>query len=129
MKVKCISLSKLLLASLYQSLGESSYKLKHLLETNKSFLASGPLWTLHFLLNAIFKPNLHITTSLALISHDDCIATKGTRLSLTTPQETPSQKDTYEIHQYLPRINHFSFDNGPFRGLMWGLSWFKNRYP
>lgn len=41
-----ISLSKLILAKLYQSLGEASYKLKYLSETNKSFLLSGPLWLL-----------------------------------------------------------------------------------
>lgn len=45
-KGRHISLSKFHIANLYQSLGEASYKLKHLLETNKSFLASGPLWLL-----------------------------------------------------------------------------------
>lgn len=56
-----ISLSKLLLANLYQSIGDASYKLKHLPETNKSYLLSGPLWFLQLWLNAMFKPKLHVT--------------------------------------------------------------------
>lgn len=43
-KGRKISLSKLLLANLYQSLREASYKLKHLPVTKKSFVVSGPLW-------------------------------------------------------------------------------------
>lgn len=39
-----ISLNKLIMSNLHQSLGEASYKLKHLLETNNSFLLSGPFW-------------------------------------------------------------------------------------
>lgn len=49
-----ISLSKLILANLYQSLGEASYKLKQLPETSKSFLLSGPLWLLQLWPNARF---------------------------------------------------------------------------
>lgn len=58
-----ISLANLLLANLNQSLGNTSYKLKHLPETNNSFLIPGPLWLLQLSLSATFEPKLHVTQS------------------------------------------------------------------
>lgn len=117
-----ISLSKLLLANLYQSLGEASYKLKHLPETNKSYLFSSRLWLLQIWLNATFEPKLHITESLTLIEQTGGIAIEDTRLGLTTPYGTPLTNHIYEIYRIIHRIDHLCFDHGSFRGLMrWSI--------
>lgn len=80
----------MLLANLYQALGHFSYKLKHLLETNKSYLISGPLWILKLSLSATFKPKLHVTQSRALLEETDSRSIKGTKLYLVTPYDNPS---------------------------------------
>lgn len=62
-----ISLAKLLLANLYQLLGNASYKLKHLLEIKKWYLISYSLWMLQLWLNTTLEPKLHIAESKALL--------------------------------------------------------------
>lgn len=52
---KCISLGKLLLASLYRSLGKATTQMKELHESNKALNISGPIWLLQLWLNATFE--------------------------------------------------------------------------
>lgn len=87
-----ISLANLLLASIYQSLGNASYRLRHLPETNKSYLLSNPLWLLQLWLSATFEPKLHVTQSKDLLEEPDCRSIEGTRLALVTPSEITFMK-------------------------------------
>lgn len=86
-----ISLGNLFIATIYQSLGTSYHKLKHLPETNRKYLFSGPLWLLQLWLNATFKPRLQITISKALMVETDARSIEGTKLALITPQDIPLQ--------------------------------------
>lgn len=52
---KRISLGKLLLGSLYRSLGKATIQMKELHESNKALNISGPIWLLQLWLNATFE--------------------------------------------------------------------------
>lgn len=116
------SLAKLLLAKLYQPLGNASYKLKHLPEINKSYLISGPLWLLQLQLNYTFEPKLHITESKALLEETDCRSIEGTKLALVTPYDNPLQITFMKYINLFLESKNFVFDHGSFGGhVFWSI--------
>lgn len=121
-----ISLAKMLLANLYQSLGNASYKLKHLPETNKSYPVSGSLWLLQLWLNAIFEPKLHITKSKALLEEIDCKSIKGTILSLVTYYDNHSQINFMKCINLFLESTTFVSTMAHFVDRCFGPTWFPN---
>lgn len=119
-----ISLAKLLLANLYQSLGNAYYKLKHLPETNKSYLASDPLWLLQLWLNATFEPKLHIIGSKALLKETDCRSIEGTTLAIITPYGNPSQITFMKYINLFLESTTFFLTMAPFVDRCFGPTWF-----
>lgn len=83
-EVRQISLGKLLLASLYHSLGLASLKLKLLQSTPKYLNMSGSLWLLQHWLNATFeyKPGYPVLERIMHLTNERLI--EGVRLALTT---------------------------------------------
>lgn len=79
-----ISLGKLLLASLYQSLGMATLKLKLLANTPKSLNLSSPMWLLQHCLNVIFEYQLGYTTSERFKRLNEDRPIKWAKLALTT---------------------------------------------
>lgn len=121
-----ISLSKLILANLYQSLGKASYKWKHLPETNKLFLLTGPLWLLQLWLNATFEPKLQITEYQALIEQTGCRTIEGTRLAFNTPHDTSSRITFMKYIELFVESATFVSAMAPFMDRCVGTSWFRN---
>lgn len=87
-----MSLSKLLLASLYQALGLATLKLKFLSNTPKALNMLGPLWLLQHWLNATFEYQLGYPVSDRIVRLTGDRLIEGAMLALTTFQETPNTR-------------------------------------
>ncbi|KAI5438956.1 hypothetical protein KIW84_024619 [Lathyrus oleraceus] len=108
-----------------KSLGEASYKLKHLSETKKSYLVSSPLWLFQLFLNSTFEPKLHVTVSPTIIAQNDARAIEGTKLALITPQETPLHRIFMKYIDLFLELTVFTSTMSPFVDCLVGPSWFR----
>lgn len=126
-----ISLIKVILANLYQSLGYASYKLKHLPNNTKSkyFLVLGPFWLLQLWLNSTFEPRLHITQSQALMKETEGRDIEGTRLTLLTPQENLVSSILLKYIKLFLATKFFDATMAPFVDRLVGPSWLRNKFP
>lgn len=79
-----VSLGKLLLASLYQSLGLGTLKLKVLPNTPKALNLSGPLWLLQHWLNATFEYHLGYPVLERILRLNEDRPIEWARLALIT---------------------------------------------
>jgi hypothetical protein len=86
-----VSLGKLLLASLYHSLGLETLKLKLLHSISKALNMSGLMWLLQHWLNATFENQLGYPVLERIMRLNQDRPIKGVRLALMTCQETSSK--------------------------------------
>lgn len=123
-----VSLGKILLSSLYHSLGLTTLKLKYLHFTSKALNLSGPMWLLQHWLNATFEYQMGYPVSERIMHLNEDRPIEGAKLSLMTWQEAPNK------HLFMKYLNMFieaeSFIPGmvPFVDQSFGPKWLKNPF-
>ncbi|XP_050918350.1 uncharacterized protein LOC127135752 [Lathyrus oleraceus] len=121
-----VCLSELLLASLYESLGSASAKLKEY-EAGTNLLLSGPYWLLQLWLNATFESFLptqgNVDESAPEIINRSI---KGTRLLQLTPVDDVDilQTSLAKYTLMFSKRHHFFPLMAPFSSRTHGSSWF-----
>lgn len=124
-----ISLAKLLLVSLYHSLGLSSLKLKLLHSTPKALNLSGPLWLLQHWLNATFEYKLGYLVSKRIMHLTQKCPIEGVRLALTTYQEVPNKTLFMKYINLFSETTTFVSGKALFADRNFGPTWFTNPFP
>ncbi|XP_050920289.1 uncharacterized protein LOC127137927 [Lathyrus oleraceus] len=121
-----VCLSQLLLASLYESLGSASAKLKEY-KAGTNLLLSGPYWLLQLWLSATFKSFLpthgNVDENAPEIVNRSI---EGTRLLQLTPVDDVDNLQT-SLTKYtlmFSKRHHFSPSMAPFASRTHGPSWF-----
>ncbi|KAI5383834.1 hypothetical protein KIW84_070987 [Lathyrus oleraceus] len=121
-----VCLSELLLASLYESLGSASAKLKEY-ETGTNLLLSGPYWLLQLWLNATFKSFLPTRGNVEENAPEIINRSiEGTRLLRLTPTDDVDNLQT-SLTKYtlmLSKRHHFLPSMAPFASRTHGPSLF-----
>ncbi|KAK2442745.1 serine/threonine-protein phosphatase 7 long form protein [Trifolium repens] len=125
-----VALGRLILASLYDSLGQASDMLK---KTDKgSHLAfSGPIWLLQLWLNATFEPNFKLFLPTHMESSVASRQSEGARLALLRHRET--NLTTRELFSFyfktLLEFDEITPKNTPFVKRTIGPAWFRRPFP
>jgi hypothetical protein len=125
-----VALGRLILASLYDSLGQASDMLK---KTDKgSQLAfSGPIWLLQLWLNATFEPNFKLFLPTHMESSVASRQSEGARLALLRHRETnltTRQLFTFYFKTLL-EFDEITPKNTPFVKRAIGPAWFRRPFP
>lgn len=118
-----VCLDKLILESLYESLGHAS---EDLWQGVDSFHIGGPIWILQLWLNATFVDALDVQ-----IPHSIEAGVKGTQLSrITLGDDKTVFRATFEKYFYIfYKCNTFDPSMAPFTTQQYGPSWFYTLFP
>ncbi|KAK2351927.1 hypothetical protein QL285_096647 [Trifolium repens] len=125
-----VALGRLILACLYDSLGQANDMLKKV-EKGSPLTFSGPIWLLQLWLNATFESNFKLFLPSYLEPSVEARQIEGTRLALLRYRETNlSTKDLF-LHYFktLLEFDEFKHQNTPFVKRTVGPAWFKRPFP
>lgn len=123
-----VSLGKLLLVSLYQSLGLATLILKYLYSTTKALNLSGPMWLLQHWLNATFEYQLGYPVSERILRLNEDQPVEGKRLALMTCQETPNKHLFMNYPNMFIKADKFAPSMTQFADQSFGPKWFKDPF-
>ena len=119
-------LSKLILASLYESLNIARIEIQMKVMPAEKLLIAGPIWLLQFWLNATFEPRMKLGIPETMPR-----AVEGTRLNLLTPEDKElSPADAFNFYfKMFSQQKQFMSTMAPFASRKYGLEWFRRSFP
>jgi hypothetical protein len=127
---RIFSLGRLLLATLYEAMGNVSVAIKASKDGSK-FTVSGPMWLLQLWLNATFETELGLIMPSDYQKEVDERTVEGQRLVRLTPRSLDQDtrrlfmrhmKMFLNFNQFLPR-------DSPFVERKYGAAWFIEEFP
>jgi hypothetical protein len=125
-----VALGRLILASLYDSLGQASDLLKKT-DKGSQLALSGPIWLLQLWLNATFEPNFKLFLPTHMESSVASRQSEGARLALLRHRET--NLSTRQLFSYyfktLLEFDEITPKNTPFVKRTIGPAWFRRPFP
>ncbi|WJX66946.1 hypothetical protein P8452_51451 [Trifolium repens] len=125
-----VALGRLILACLYDSLGQANDMLKKV-EKGSPLTFSGPIWLLQLWLNATFESNFKLFLPSYLETSVEARQIEGTRLALLRYRETNLSTKELFLHYFktLLEFDEITHQNTPFVKRTVGPAWFKRPFP
>src|ERR1044072_205201 len=125
-KQEDICLSKLILASLYESLNIARVEIQMGFIPTEKLLVSGPMWLLQFWLNATFEPKMKLGVPDTMPR-----AVEGIRLNLLTPEDKDlSAADAFNFYfKMFSQQKQFVSTMAPFATRRYGPELFRRSFP
>lgn len=124
-----ISLGRMLLDSLYQSLGLVTLKLKFLHTTPKALNLLGPMWLLQHWLNATFEYQLGYLVLECILQLNEDRPIEWARLALMTCQKTPNKHLFTKYLNMFIEAEKYAPGMAPFADRSLDPKWFKDPFP
>ncbi|KAK2436482.1 serine/threonine-protein phosphatase 7 long form protein [Trifolium repens] len=125
-----VALGRLILASLYDSLGQASDMLKKI-DKGSQLAFSGPIWLLQLWLNATFESNFKLFLPTHMESSVALRQSEGARLALLRHRET--NLSTRQLFTFffktLLEFDEITPKNTPFVKRTIGPAWFRRPFP